>query len=103
MPNIAIATTMWSRVSCEEGKRREDYLKGLLRFMTADGYEIMRFDNSFESAWNIIGRHTSTTSLSLQKLSHQGRSLGNVIVVYGPHKGVFSGWFRQASRIVFGR
>ena len=103
MPNIAIATTMWSRVSGEEGKRREDYLKGLLRFMTADGCEIMRFDKSFESAWNIVGMNTNTTSLSLQKLSHQGRSLGDVIVVYGPHKDAFSGWFRQASRIIFGR
>ncbi|KIM75843.1 hypothetical protein PILCRDRAFT_13216 [Piloderma croceum F 1598] len=83
MPNIVIATTMWSKVSYEEGKRREDDLRRLLQVMAANGCKIKRFDNTFESAWDIIGRNTSTTPLSLQKLSHQG-------------------WFRQTSRMVFG-
>jgi hypothetical protein len=102
MPNIVIATTMWSKVSHEEGKRREDDLRRLLQVMTTNGCKIKRFDNTFDSAWDIVGRNRSTTPLSLQKLSHQGKSLGN-IMVYDPHKDLFSGWFRQASRIVFDR
>lgn len=84
MPNVVIATTMWSEVSDDEGMRREHDLQRLLQDMVADGCRIQRFNNTRDSAWNIVGWNTSSIPLSLQKLSHRG-------------------WFRQASRMLLGR
>jgi len=61
MPNIVIATTMWGKVSKEEGTEREDELKReFWREMVANGCRTERFENTYDSAWRII-------NISLQK------------------------------------
>jgi len=56
MPNVVIATTMWDRVSEEEGNEREDELKrDFWTGMVADGCRTERFENTYDSAWRIIG------------------------------------------------
>ena len=56
MPNVVIATTMWDRVSKEEGNEREDELKrDFWTGMVADGCRTERFENTYDSAWCIIG------------------------------------------------
>jgi len=55
MPNVVIATTMWGKVSKEEGNEREDELKrDFWREMVANGCRTERFENSHDSAWRII-------------------------------------------------
>jgi hypothetical protein len=56
MPNVILATTMWSDVPAATGVRREDELrKGFWRDLVAAGCRIERFENTHESAWGIIG------------------------------------------------
>jgi len=56
MPNVVIATTMWGKVGREEGTEREAELKReFWREMMADGCRTERFENTYESAWHIIG------------------------------------------------
>jgi hypothetical protein len=55
MPNVVIATTMWSQVSQEEGIAREMALKSKFwNGMLAEGCRIERFTDTHISAWNII-------------------------------------------------
>ena len=55
MPNVVIATTMWDRVSEEEGNEREDELRrDFWGEMVAHGCRTERFENSHDSAWHII-------------------------------------------------
>jgi hypothetical protein len=57
MPNVVIATTMWSKVSEAEGIAREKELKSKFwNGMLADGCRIERFKDTHESAWRIIDR-----------------------------------------------
>ncbi|KIM82904.1 hypothetical protein PILCRDRAFT_820198 [Piloderma croceum F 1598] len=56
MPNVIIVTTKWTEVPIERGVRREQELKaGFWNDMIADGCEIARFEDTYESAWSIIG------------------------------------------------
>jgi hypothetical protein len=56
MPNVVIATTMWDKVDEEEGNEREDELKrDFWTGMVADGCRTERFENTYDSAWRIIG------------------------------------------------
>jgi hypothetical protein len=56
MPNVVIATTMWGIVGKEEGNEREAELKReFWREMMADGCRTERFENTYESAWHIVG------------------------------------------------
>ncbi|KIM73936.1 hypothetical protein PILCRDRAFT_716465 [Piloderma croceum F 1598] len=56
MPNVVIATTMWSEVKKENGERREGELKrDFWKGMMADGCRTERFEDTYESAWRIIG------------------------------------------------
>ena len=53
--NVVLATTMWSKVKPEIGSRREvelqtTYWRGMLDL----GSRMMRFEDSFEAAWNMI-------------------------------------------------
>ena len=61
MPNVVIATTMWDDVKKESGERREEELKrDFWQGMVADGCRIERFENTYESAWRIIGNMSQT-------------------------------------------
>jgi hypothetical protein len=70
MTNVAIVSTMWSLVGEKEGTRREEELKrDVWNDMVHDGCGIERFDNTFDSAWNIVGnmmKKNSDTDLLLQ-------------------------------------
>lgn len=55
MPHVVITTTMWSKVTNEEGEAREGELK--IKFwknMIAGGCRIERFKDTHDSAWSII-------------------------------------------------
>lgn len=55
MPNVIIASTMWSKVDPEEGLQREEELKDeLWKDILAQGCRCERFENTFESAWHIV-------------------------------------------------
>ena len=66
MPNVIIATTMWGKVGMEEGAQREQELKeGLWKDMLADGCRTERFENTYESAWHVIGSLAQTARTQL--------------------------------------
>lgn len=56
MPNVVIVTTMWDKVEDEEGSDREEELRdSFWKDMVTKGCKTERFDNTYESAWRIIG------------------------------------------------
>jgi len=56
VPNVIIATTMWSEVQVETGGRREEELRASFwKDMVANGCRIERFEDTYKSAWQIIG------------------------------------------------
>jgi len=56
MPNVVIATTMWSNVDADEGIKREDELqREFWAEMKAGGCRTERFEKTEESAWRVIG------------------------------------------------
>jgi hypothetical protein len=58
MPNVVLATTMWSKVENNEGLEREAELKSdFWGKMMEDGCKIARFVGTYESAWEIIDCH----------------------------------------------
>jgi hypothetical protein len=56
MPNVVMATTMWGKlIDKKEGEAREEELKGdFWKEMITNGCTIERFEDTHESAWNII-------------------------------------------------
>jgi hypothetical protein len=53
--NVVLATTMWTKVKPEIGERREKQLKETYwRGMLAVGSRMMRFDDSFDTAWKML-------------------------------------------------
>jgi chromosome condensin MukBEF ATPase and DNA-binding subunit MukB len=57
MPNVVIATTMWGEVKPESAERREAELRReFWTDMVHDGCKTERFQDSYESAWKIIGK-----------------------------------------------
>jgi hypothetical protein len=57
VPNVTVATTMWSKVEEETGEQREEQLKtSFWEGMVSNGSRIQRFNDTYESAWNIVGR-----------------------------------------------
>jgi hypothetical protein len=55
MPNVVFTTTMWSKVTMEEGEVREGELKRKFwNDMMAAGCRIERFKDTHDSAWSII-------------------------------------------------
>jgi len=76
MPNAVIATTMWSEVSEQVGVRREQELKGhFWKEMLADGCRPKRFEDTCESAWDIVGNHSSTTLCLPTEIADSGKLL----------------------------
>jgi len=56
MPNVVIVTTMWSKVSEVEGTERETDLKrDVWNEMLGGGCSVVRFKDTLDSAWDIIG------------------------------------------------
>jgi len=74
MPNVVIATTMWSEVKEKIGERREAELKrNYWKGMMADGCRTERFENTYESAWRIIGNMSQTgVNVLIQKEMESG-------------------------------
>jgi chromosome condensin MukBEF ATPase and DNA-binding subunit MukB len=57
MPHVKFVTTMWCYVPEELGTRRQEELKGeVWREMLDDGCSVQRFENTYQSAWRIIGK-----------------------------------------------
>jgi hypothetical protein len=55
MPNVAIVTTMWSKVVREDGIDREEELKKeVWHDILDEGCGIERFEDTRESAWRIV-------------------------------------------------
>jgi hypothetical protein len=62
IPSVVIATTMWSEVSEEEGKQREEELRAeFWKDIIPDGCRTERFQKTYESAWRIIGNISQET------------------------------------------
>lgn len=56
MPSVVLVTTMWCGVDSETGTRRENQLMdGFWTEMVTNGCRVERFDNTYKSAWCIIG------------------------------------------------
>jgi len=56
MPSVALATTMWSKVTSVEGNGREEELRcDFWKEMVEAGCRIHRFKDTHDSAWHIIG------------------------------------------------
>jgi hypothetical protein len=55
--------TMWGKFTKEEGKQWEvELLSGFLKDIVANGCRTERFENTFESAWGVVGRITQRNS-----------------------------------------
>ena len=71
MPHVVIVTTMWGKVNRKEADEREDLLKReVWQGMLGDGCKSARFEDTYESAWNIVGslmQKNSGTTLLIQK------------------------------------
>jgi len=79
MPNVVIVTTMWSFIPEELGTTRENDLKQeVWKDMLGDGCRIMRFKDTYQSSWDIVGniaQKDSGTSLLIQEeMGTVGRS-----------------------------
>ena len=54
---VVLVTTMWGRVNPERGASREEELRTQYwRQMIANGSCVLRFEDSFESAWSIVDK-----------------------------------------------
>ncbi|KIM73935.1 hypothetical protein PILCRDRAFT_716400 [Piloderma croceum F 1598] len=63
MPNVILATTMWSEAREATAVRREDELRSVFwRDLVADGCRIERFEDTHQSAWRIIGNISQKSS-----------------------------------------
>ena len=57
MPNVVVATTMWGEVKPESGNRREEELKASFwKGLLDGGCKVKRFNDTYESAWDVVGR-----------------------------------------------
>lgn len=56
MPHVVLGTTMWSEINLVTGERREQQLlNNYWLDMTEGGCCVARFEDSYESAWDIVG------------------------------------------------
>jgi hypothetical protein len=77
MPNVVIATTMWDKVDEEEGNEREDELKrDFWTGMVADGCRTERFENTYDSAWRIIGSVVGKDGVSSEIVGNARQAAG---------------------------
>ena len=80
MPNVVIATTMWRRVWGTEGEDREARLKSAYwANIIAQGCKVERFQDTYESAWHIIGHERKMVEEQAVKESDEREAEGNEI------------------------
>jgi hypothetical protein len=95
-PNISIATTMWSEVREESGARREAELKGeLSKDLLASRCKIERFEETYDSAWDIIGISSGTSFLLHSALGDVGKALENTTAYDAVHKDGLPKWLTE--------
>ncbi|KZP04217.1 hypothetical protein FIBSPDRAFT_941125, partial [Athelia psychrophila] len=57
MPRVILGTTMWSEIAAVTGERRERELEtSFWADMIQQGSTVQRFGDSYESAWQIVGK-----------------------------------------------
>jgi hypothetical protein len=74
LQNVILATTMWNKVTLEEGADREDELKANSEFwgwMISKGSRVERHTNDRESALRLIGSFVNKGSKVTLELQHQ--------------------------------
>jgi len=73
LDKVVLGTTKWSRLSPNDGSRREAELKNVhWKEMVTKGSEVRRFEGNQESAWRIV-------SVFLQRASQRRKNLGEMI------------------------
>jgi len=81
MPHVVIVSTMWSRVRKEEGIEREEILKReVWDNILGEGFSVKRFEDTYESAWNIVGSSMKVPGAPLliqEEMGDAGKSLNN--------------------------
>jgi len=101
MPHVNIVTTMWSDVHEGIGARREKELEKVFwGDMVGSGCKTKRFEDTFESAWDIIGKNPGTSLRFQERLGDIGKPFGDAGPYY-PRKDGFSAWisvFKDAVR-----
>ncbi|KAH7925401.1 kinase-like protein [Leucogyrophana mollusca] len=67
LQNVVLTTTMWDEVPVEVGAQREDQLRNeFWGPMISHGCRIARFESTWESAWDIIGKFDIATRKPVQ-------------------------------------
>ncbi|KAF9465129.1 hypothetical protein BDZ94DRAFT_1307289 [Collybia nuda] len=65
--SVVIATTMWgAKLDAAQANNRQRILEDTEKKLTE--YEILRFENTFKSAWDIVGSVANQTPVGLQGL-----------------------------------
>ena len=58
MPNVVIATTMWSEVRQERREQWEaELIKNFWKDLVNGECTVMRFEDTYDSAWHIVDCH----------------------------------------------
>jgi len=77
MPNVIMVTTKWNNVGKEGVKREQELKTHFWKDMIAGGCGIARFEDSYDSAWNIIGsfrgEHTAQVQLPREMVDSKHR------------------------------
>jgi hypothetical protein len=61
LQNVVLVTTMWGKVKEQAGAKREDELKtNFWQSMIASGSRLVRFGDTYESAWEILDQFTAS-------------------------------------------
>jgi hypothetical protein len=98
MPHVTIVTTMWGEVPEESGARREKELESVFwGDMVDSGCKTKRFEDTFESAWDIVGKYPGTALRLQEGLGRPFSNTGH----HDLHKDGFSAWisiFKEAVR-----
>jgi hypothetical protein len=66
MPNVIITTTMWGEIDTKTGVCRERELREICKDALGDGCSVLRFENTFDSAWGLIDHFSSKSGMQVQ-------------------------------------
>jgi len=81
MKNVVIVTTMWDKVTSDEGPRREQELKendSLFKPLVACGAEMMRHERTAESATKVVNyllEKNPTTTQIVREIAEEKKAL----------------------------
>jgi hypothetical protein len=96
MPDITIATTMWSEVREESGARREKTLKEeLSKDLLANGCKLERFEETYDSAWDIVGTNSGVSLLLCPGSGDVGKPPEETTAYDGVHKDGLPKWLAE--------